>query len=206
MKKDVLLYCHQKSHSSKQIRETLPLSLSHYNIHYNDIYGSSDQDILIDLSKRTYSDAFLNKHYSKYDIIYMVNCPYSVYTNTREYILKLSLFKNIYKLLNPSGILILGFAVKAVKCITKKNLPLRSIYHLNNIENPKEKEYYHKVNMRNLKVHLDVYKILRKMIKDILATNSIGLQLLSAKKNKFHIKYPTSPYENIAETFVFQKV
>jgi SAM-dependent methyltransferase len=197
MAKNVLLYCHMKAHGLDDIKDALRV---HSDTLYttNDVNGYPDEDILINLSKRIYSDAYLSKHYDKYDCIYMVNCPYFVYVKPRSHTFRLPLFINLSKLLKPGGVIITGFANHSIKIITGKYQPNYLFFKNDTVEERKKKiKLYKQARLINREV--------RQKLKQFFIQNGIKLKLLSSTKNKNYMSKPHSIFSTMADWFVMKK-
>lgn len=192
---NVLLYCHSSSHDQKIISDRL-INYENNKYSYNDIINI--KDINIDLASNIiYDDDFLSKNYKKkFDIIFLVNCPWNVYIEINEgdedmpFELNNILFKNLKKLLNENGVIITTLSDYAI-------LALHNI-------NMKQKDEQLLIEIAKIKSNLN-YKInIRRLIE--LLSSKLKLKLLDIDKNKKYILKPQFFYlQNYEDYYIFQK-
>ncbi len=163
-------------------------------------------DILIDLSRKVHSEEYLQKHYKKYDCIYLVNCHYKIYIQPRKKDFRLPLFINLSKLLKPKGVLITEFANHGLHLITNKKGPNQFIYNIkykNNMNREYKKHYLQ--NLRNIRQTYIVNKTMRKKLKTFLIKNKLQLKLLSLQSNKKYVRSAIW-YEHVDDFFIMKKM
>jgi hypothetical protein len=203
-KKQVLLYCHMREHGLQNIKKTLKFKNVLFS--FNDVYGNPSTDILIDLSRKVHSEAYLQKHYKKYDCIYLVNCHYKIYIQPRKKDFRLPLFINLSKLLKPNGVLITIFANHALHLITNKRGPNQFIYNIKYKKNmDREYKKHYLQNLRNIQQEHIVNKIMRRKLKMFLINNKLPLNLLSLQSNKKYVRSAIW-YSRVDDFFIMKKM
>jgi len=195
IQKNVLLYCHSSRHDQKIISDKL-INYENNKYSYNDIINT--EDINIDLSSNIiYDDDFLSKNYKKkFDIIFLVNCPWNVYIEINEgdedtpFELKNVLFTNLKKILNENGIIIITLSDYAI-------LALHNI-------NMKQRDEQLLVEIGKIKFNPNYKRNIRRLI-DLLSSK-LKLKLLDIDENKKYILKPQFSYlQNYEDYYIFQK-
>jgi hypothetical protein len=192
---NVLLYCHSIKHDQKIISDRIKnYKINNYT--YNDII--SKDDINIDLAANIiYDDDFLSENYKKkFDIIYLVNCPWNIYIEINEededipFELRNVLFTNLKKILNENGVIITTLSDYAI-------LALHNI-------NMKQSDETLLIELKKIKSN-DIYKRKIRTLIQILSSK-LNLKLLDINENKKYILNSELPYlPKYEDYYIFQK-
>jgi len=202
--KKILAYCHSQKHEERyDLKIINTLQINEFDkIDTCDLYGEHDDDIKIDLSKRSLSETD-RKQFSIYDIIYLVNCPSVVYIERDKYYNKI-LFNNLFTLLNDNGILIMRLSRDAIEGITKK--VIEDISDIREaLTDEQKKELL--LNLQ-ISIHKDIFtalNICEIRLQEFLRKEKIDLNILTKDNNIKYIKSGLNASGSLKFFIVIQK-
>lgn len=169
----ILLVCHSRKgtedekHSFENIYKELkiPKHLNDDIFDTNDIFGTDDRDIKLNLSTEKVIDfKTLRKNFNKYNIIYLVNCPCNIYIKGNN--LNINFFKNLSKLLKKNGVIITRFSDNAYRDMLKDI----------------KKDIKKSINDKLYDI-----KNIRHKIRELLINENLNLKLLKTTENHKYI-------------------
>lgn len=183
--KKILAYCHSQTHEERgdlNIINTLKINKGD-EIDTCDLYGDHKKDIKIDLSRQISIDDI--KKFKRYDIIYLVNCPSSVYIKGEDF--NEDLFRNLFQLLNSNGIIITRLSRQAIEDISE--------IVIEDIEDVKEALNDEQKKELLLKLQISIHKEFKSALyvseiklQDFLKEKRIDLKILTKSENSKFIK------------------
>ena len=185
--KKILAYCHSQTHEEiKDSKIINTLNINQFDeIDTCDLYEKHPNDINIDLSKKILTTNDIAQ-FNKYDIIYLVNCPYHVYINDDTQYNEI-LFKNLFTLLNVNGVIITRIARSGIEELTLKTIDdIQDVKEA--LTNAKKIEELLNLRVEMYKTYLTSLNICKKLLQNFFTENKIGLRILRIESNSKYIK------------------
>ena len=210
--RNILFNCHSRYHGPERVSKEIKV-LSSDKLHFNEKYKPHPNDYRIDVSRS--HENIRDKFGKTFDVIYLVNCPSDVYIEMYDDDMgnwSPVLFQNLDSILNEDGIIVTRLAETAMEAMLNTyNATNRTNYSFSGF-NEDDDISHTKLDSINLKIKRkflrETIPILRKMTRDFLKFNNLGLKLLSRADNEHYVhkNFSNRTEDSIHEFFVIKKI